>query len=62
MIGYMYILKCNNDSCFTGSIIDLEKLLKEHDDRLGLNHTKKYLPVEFVYYEVFQRIDKSFPS
>jgi putative endonuclease len=60
MIGYMYILKCNNDSYYTGSTIDLDKRLKEHNDGLGSNHTKKYLPVELVYYEVFQRIDEAF--
>lgn len=60
MIGYMYILRCNNDSYYTGSTIDLEKRLKEHNDGLGSNHTKKYLPVELVYYEVFQRIDEAF--
>lgn len=60
MIGYMYILKCNNDSYYTGSTIDLEKRLKEHNDGLGSNHTKKYLPVELVYIEIFQRIDEAF--
>lgn len=60
MIGYMYILKCNNDSYYTGSTIDLEKRLKEHNAGLGSNHTKKYLPVELVYYEVFPRIDEAF--
>ena len=60
MIGYMYILKCNNDSYYTGSTIDLEKRLKEHNTGLGSNHTKKYLPVELVYYEIFQRIDQAF--
>ena len=60
MIGYMYILKCNNDSYYTGSTIDLEKRLKEHNTGLGSNHKKKYLPVELVYYEIFQRIDQAF--
>ena len=60
MTGYIYILKCNNDSYYTGSTIDLEKRLKEHNAGLGSNHTKKYLPVELVYYEIFQRIDEAF--
>lgn len=60
MIGYMYILKCKNDSYYTGSTIDLEKRLKEHNDGLGSNHTKKYRPVELVYCEIFQRIDEAF--
>lgn len=60
MIGYMYILKCNNDSYYTGSTINSDKRLKEHNAGLGSNHTKKYLPVELVYHEVFQRIDEAF--
>lgn len=60
MTGYMYILKCSNDYYYTGSTIDLEKRLNEHESGCGSNHTKKYLPVELVYHEVFQRIDEAF--
>lgn len=58
--GYMYILKCNTGSYYTGSTIDLERRLKEHQEGIGTNHTRKYLPVELVYYEFFQRIDEAF--
>lgn len=60
MVGFMYILKCSNNSYYVGSTIDLEKRIKEHQNGLGANHTKKYLPVELVYYEVFHRIDLAF--
>jgi putative endonuclease len=40
MIGYMYILKCNNDSYYTGSTIDLEKRLIEHNAGLGSNQLR----------------------
>lgn len=60
MKGFMYILLCNDDSYYTGSTIDLEKRLNEHQSGNGANHTKKRLPVKLVYYEEFQRIDKAF--
>lgn len=59
-IGYMYILKCSNDSYYVGSTINLEKRCLEHQNGEGANHTKKYPPVELVYHEVFDRIDNAF--
>ena len=53
----MYILKCSDDSYYTGSTIDLERRLKQHQTCEGANHTKKNLPVKLVYYEEYQRID-----
>ena len=60
MKGYMYILKCSDDSYYTGSTIDLERRLKQHQTGEGVNHTKKNLPVKLVYYEEYQRIDTAF--
>ena len=39
---------------------NLEKRLNEHNNGLGSNYTKEYLPVKLVYYEEFQRIDEAF--
>jgi putative endonuclease len=60
MKGYVYILKCCNDLYYTGSTNNLEKRLQEHQNGLGANFTKKYLPVSLVYYEEFPRIDEAF--
>lgn len=60
MKGYMYILECSDGSYYTGSTVDLEKRFIEHQNGEGANHTKKRLPVELVYYEEFDRIDKAF--
>ena len=56
----MYILKCADDSYYTGSTKDLETRLLQHKNGEGANHTKKRLPVELVYYEEFDRIDEAF--
>ena len=60
MKGYMYILRCSNGSYYTGSTKYLERRLQQHQNGEGANFTRKYLPVELVYYEEFQRIDEAF--
>lgn len=60
MKGFMYILRCSNACYYTGSTVDLDKRLLEHQAGEGSNYTKKHLPVELVYFEEFQRIDEAF--
>lgn len=56
----MYILKCADDSYYTGSTIDLERRVAQHQAGEGANHTKSRLPVVLVYYEEYDRIDEAF--
>ena len=56
----MYILLCSDGSYYTGSTIDLERRLEQHQNGEGANHTKKRLPVTLVYYEEYPRIDIAF--
>ncbi|WP_264544882.1 GIY-YIG nuclease family protein [Flavobacterium hankyongi] len=44
----MYILECSDGSYYTGSTIDLERRLQEHQNGEEANHTKKRLPVTLV--------------
>lgn len=60
MKGFMYILECSDKSYYTGSSVDLERRLEEHQSGNGANYTKKYLPVKLIYFEEFDRIDKAF--
>jgi putative endonuclease len=60
MNGYTYILKCADDSYYTGSTKDLVKRIQQHQNGEGANHTKNRLPVELVYLEIFDRIDAAF--
>ena len=57
---YMYILKCCNNTYYTGSTKNLERRISQHQNGEGANYTKKHQPVELVYYEVFTRIDHAF--
>jgi putative endonuclease len=59
-MGYMYILRCSNGSYYTGSTVNLEIRILQHNHGEGSNYTKKHLPVELVYFELFQRIEDAF--
>lgn len=58
--GYTYILKCSNESYYTGSTVDIDRRLWQHQNGEGANHTKKYLPVELVYLEHHNHIATAF--
>lgn len=60
MKGWMYILRCADGSYYTGSTNALQLRLVQHQSGEGANHTKKRLPVELVYAEEFDRIDRAF--
>ena len=60
MNAYTYILKCSNGSYYVGSTKDLTRRVEQHQSGEGANHTKKYLPVELIYYEEYTRIDDAF--
>ena len=56
----MYILKCADDSYYTGSTRYLELRIEQHQAGEGAKHTQHRLPVELVYYEEYDRIDHAF--
>jgi len=58
--SYMYILKCADESFYTGSTKDLERRLAQHQNGEGANYTRKRLPVKLVYTEEYERIDAAF--
>ena len=60
MKGYVYILQCCEGSFYTGSTIDIERRMKEHQNGYGANYTRKRLPVRLIYLEEFTRIDEAF--
>lgn len=59
-MAYVYIFQCSDNSYYTGSTVDLELRLAQHQAGEGANHTRKYSPVKLVYYEEFDRIEDAF--
>lgn len=53
-MNYVYILRCNDNSLYTGWTNNLEKRLKVHASGKGAKYTKARLPIELVYFEEFE--------
>jgi putative endonuclease len=56
----MYILKCSDESYYTGSTRNLSKRISEHNSGSAANYTRRRLPVVLVYFEYFERIEDAF--
>ena len=52
-MNYTYILRCNDNTYYTGWTNNLEKRLEAHNAGKGAKYTKARLPVELIYYECF---------
>jgi len=48
---YVYILKCNDGTLYTGITNDLDKRVYSHNKGTGAKYTKTRTPVEIVYHE-----------
>lgn len=46
---YVYIVKCNDDTYYTGWTNNLEKRLDAHNSGKGAKYTKYRRPVEYVF-------------
>lgn len=52
-MAFVYILKsCNFDMTYTGSTVDLERRLLEHNSGKS-NYTRKHVPWEIIYTEEY---------
>ena len=52
-MNYTYIVKCSDETFYTGWTNDLKKRIEMHNSGKGAKYTKARLPVELVYYEAF---------
>lgn len=50
-IWYLYILRCKDDSLYTGITTDVEKRLEAHRSGKGAKYTRGRGPLELVYWE-----------
>ena len=53
-MNYVYILRCNDGSFYTGWTNNLEKRFKAHSEGKGAKYTKSRGPLEIVHYETFE--------
>lgn len=54
MSHYVYILKCRDDSLYTGWTVDLEKRIAQHNQGTGAKYTRARGPVTLVHWETYE--------
>jgi predicted GIY-YIG superfamily endonuclease len=57
---WLYILKCSDDSYYTGSTPDLERRLSEHQNGIACAYTSTRRPVKLIYCQEFQTLLDAF--
>lgn len=58
----MYILSCADGSYYTGSTIDLDRRLDEHNQGIGADYTKSRRPVSVAFAQWHDDIEGAFMS
>lgn len=51
MSWYLYIVKCSDDTLYTGITTDITRRIKTHNKSRGSKYVRTRLPVELVYSE-----------
>lgn len=52
--NYVYIVRCSDQTLYTGWTNHLEKRIEAHNAGKGAKYTKARRPVELVYFETFE--------
>ena len=53
MAYYTYIVRCSDDSLYTGYTNDLDNRIEAHNSGRGAKYTRGRGPVELVYFEEY---------
>ncbi|MPW26704.1 GIY-YIG nuclease family protein [Alkalibaculum sp. M08DMB] len=48
---YVYMLRCKDNSLYTGWTTDIKRRLEEHNEGIGGKYTRARLPVRLVHQE-----------
>lgn len=52
-MNYTYIVRCRDNTFYTGWTTNIEKRIEVHNSGKGAKYTKSRRPVELVYFEEF---------
>lgn len=53
-MNYTYMVKCADNSLYTGWTNDLEKRVRAHNEGKASKYTRARLPVVLVYFEAYE--------
>ncbi|MBS4537136.1 GIY-YIG nuclease family protein [Clostridium sp. D2Q-11] len=53
-MNYVYILRCKDNTLYTGWTTNIQKRLEVHNSGKGAKYTRGRIPVLLEYYEAYQ--------
>lgn len=53
-MNYTYIVKCRDNTYYTGWTKDLDRRMQAHNSGTGAKYTRSRRPVRLVYYEAYR--------
>lgn len=59
MTHYFYLARCNDESLYAGTCIDLEEREAKHNAGTGAKYTRSRLPVRIIYHEEFTTLSEA---
>lgn len=51
---FVYIIRCRDNTLYTGITNDLDRRVKEHNEHSGGKYTRVRTPVELIYKEEYE--------
>ncbi len=63
---YFYVLSCRDESLYTGVTTDVDRRIKEHNEKKGAKYTRSRIPVRLLYFREMenrssaQKLESSF--
>lgn len=58
-MNYVYILRCSDNTLYTGYTNNLRNRIKVHNSGKGAKYTRGRLPVELLYFEEYEIKNKA---
>uniref|UniRef100_UPI000930198C GIY-YIG nuclease family protein n=1 Tax=Anaerococcus mediterraneensis TaxID=1870984 RepID=UPI000930198C len=55
---FVYMVRCVDNSLYTGYTTDLERRVKTHNEGKGAKYTRARLPVRLVYYKEVENMSE----
>lgn len=59
-MGFLYILKCADNSLYVGNTNDIENRVIQHQNGIGSTYTRRRIPVMLIFVQQFTSLELAF--
>lgn len=59
MSHFFYLARCNDNSLYAGTCIDVKEREATHNEGKGAKYTRSRLPIKIIYTETFETLSEA---